>query len=210
MSLPRVVAFDFDDTISSIHSTRIPKEQFMSLDLTECVADPLLFRNLVLLLLRSGIQVAITSYGYKDLILHTMGRIFGGSPKELPTNEAPDKNVCPFNERNVITPSDASSELSIKWPEGYEPPKGYSKSTLIACLQKHLLIDTNQWYPESSILLIDDSITNYYDALQHSYCAKLCRHLCRKHGLECLCRESYSDIPLETFQRVFQQFIICP
>ena len=203
MSLPRVVAFDFDDTISSIHSTRMPKEQFMSLDLTECVADPLLFRNLVFLLLRSGVQVAITSYGYKDLILHTMRRIFGG------TALAGSTEHCPFNERNVITPQDASSELSIRWPEGYEPPKGYSKSTLIACLQKHLLIDTDRWYPESSILLIDDSITNYYDALQHSYCAKLCRHLCRKHGLECLCYESYSDISLETFQRVFQQFIAC-
>lgn len=190
-----VVVFDFDLCITQKHSCSISKDTFMSLPLSESLADPLVFRNLVHLLLRSGIKVAIASFGHKEIILHTMRRLFKSTPGD-----------CPFNEDNIITPADASREYSVYWPEGYEPPPGYSKSDLIVCLQRKM----RSSIPESQILLIDDSLTNCMDAIKHSYSAKLCCRLSRNQGLECLCRDAYHEIPPEMFYEAWNSFISCP
>src|SRR5665648_139384 len=95
----KLVVFDFDCTITSVHTCpNMTPEQLESMSLDR-VVDVVKFRAFVDYLLRSNTNVAIASYGRKDLILSIMGQIF--------------RDTNPFNALNVITPLD----VSTRWAE---------------------------------------------------------------------------------------------
>jgi len=132
--------FDFDRTITLDHTCRLALGQ------TPCLADPNLFKC-VIQHLRTDHYVAIASYGRKQMILETMIRIFG------------EDN--PFNNFNVITPSD----ISLSWPECQEPPFPHNKNSMIKLLRERFtpVIDP-VW--ECDAILIDDSFMNVMNAYQ--------------------------------------------
>src|SRR5581483_5861184 len=84
-------------------------------------------------------------YGYKSIILAVM-KILG------------ENNV--FTEDNVITPKDIHPD----WREGYEPPTGYNKNSMLNLLCKRYQCQPN------NVLLLDDSWTNIINAKQNDFC----------------------------------------
>uniref|UniRef100_A0A6C0J0X4 FCP1 homology domain-containing protein n=1 Tax=viral metagenome TaxID=1070528 RepID=A0A6C0J0X4_9ZZZZ len=134
----KLMIFDFDCTITNFHlSSSVTLEEISSRPLSEFIEAPL-FKAFVEYLLRRGIQVAIASYGKKDIILGLMNRVFSNSI---------------FDEDNVVTPRDISMEKNVKWSEGFNPSKRLllNKNDMIQLLAHRLGLDLKE------ICLLDDT-----------------------------------------------------
>lgn len=191
--MARLIVFDFDNTITKVHSCLYPN--FLQAPLNAILADPIVFVNLVILLRRSGRDVAIASYGRKSLILGTMNRLFDFYAE-----------TSPFNEVNTVTPLDASKEYGIRWPECYEPPKGFSKNNLLMILQSR----TSFWIPNEEILLIDDSDTNCVNAIEAGYQATNIFQIDRSRKLMALTDPphlTYIRVNEREFEKIWNSFL---
>ncbi len=137
-----MVVFDFDCTITAVHSCMSPAP---SLNKLMTSTDKEAFKKLINKLLSNGIKPSIASYGRKAVILQLMGEIFS-------------KNN-PFTSSNVITPQD----ISRHWPECSNPPDvgKMNKNNMMDLLRKR--------FNPTSMTLIDDDIQNVTRAIQAGY-----------------------------------------
>ena len=150
-----LVVFDVDFTLTRDHSCMrgkpevIPPEQYV-LYINDQDAEEL--RNFVSSLISKGIKVAIASYGRKNNIKNLMNYVFMGFRN-------------PFNDDNIITPADVSSQYDIDWPECYEPTvSGYNKNTMLYILKERYNIDDI-----NKILLVDDTGKVVTDAIMGGF-----------------------------------------
>lgn len=187
----QVVVFDFDETITKIHSCspRRSYEELNQMPLEELVADWIVFRNLVLCLKKLSMELAIASFGHKNIIKMVLDRIFTGY-----TN--------PFRDELIITPMSISKSHNIVWKEGYEAPNGYGKFTMISHIQK-IVRSTKS----SEIVLIDDSYRNCYEAMKHGYAVGNIRRLSRSHGLQSLVCNDPDIILTSEFVKIWNRFL---
>lgn len=134
----KLMIFDFDCTITNFHlSSSVTLEEILSHPISEFIDAPL-FKAFVEYLLKKGIQVAIASYGKKNIILNLMNRVFSDSI---------------FDEDNVVTPHDISLAKGVKWSEGCNPNKKLllNKNDMIQLLAHRLELDPKE------ICLLDDT-----------------------------------------------------
>lgn len=152
-----LVVFDFDLTVTHRHTCARP-----SLSASEVVhrlheyishGSGIQFIDCVERLLANGINVAIASYGRKDVILAMMRALWGNYGRE----------TGPFTLYNVVTPSD------VGWQDGYEPTnENQNKAVMLTVLKKRFEIPLPR-----QILFIDDSPANIGDARQAGFATLL-------------------------------------
>jgi hypothetical protein len=150
----KLMIFDFDCTITNFHlSSSVTLEDVSSRPVSEFIEAPL-FTSFVRYLLARKIQVAIASYGKKEIILGLMNRVFLD-----PT----------FDQNNVVTPRDISLAKSIKWTEGCNPSKKLSvnKNDMIHLLARRLGLE------KEGICLLDDTEEHIENARSFGYRAIL-------------------------------------
>lgn len=150
------VAWDFDCTITRIHTSNLTLEQLAEMSLDDIVADIDFFKNTVEHLDNLGVVQCIASYGCKNIIIHVLNRIFG--------------NSCPIFIDNIITPATISKIHSIDWRDGHHPPHGYGKWSIM-----DYFINKNKLKRES-VVLIDDSFENCCSAKAKGYRAKCLKY----------------------------------
>lgn len=150
----KVYVWDFDCTITKLHScaNKIYFTPFAPIN--SVIADVDLFRQTIFDLQKYGKEVAIASYGEKNLIFETMKKIFG------------DQN--PFSLENIVTPFDVSQQLGIKWLECHEPPPGYNKNYLLRILQERFRA-RGLTFNNDELLLLDDTSNNIRLARDQGY-----------------------------------------
>jgi len=95
----KLITFDFDCTITNITSS-----PYINVENLLKSEDKKAFYNLIKDLIKKEKYLGIASYGYKEVILKTMEKVF--------------TTQNPFNEQNVLTPLDIAIKYGITWPEG--------------------------------------------------------------------------------------------
>lgn len=142
---PEMIVWDFDCTITRVplcaNGIQIVPPQ-SSLD--AIIADPVFFRESVMVYLQAGGKVAIASYSSKPLILQTMQRLFAPDP-------------CPFTEVNVCTPNDLPGGRDTK-----QGPRGGKKAMLDELVSRLHCVTR-------AILLIDDNEDHVRDVIRGGY-----------------------------------------
>ena len=154
----QLFVWDFDCTITKVHSCKSKYLFGNHMDLNVVLADPDLFRRTIVSLLWAGKDVAIASYGDKDIILQTTKKLFG------------DAN--PFNKDNIVTPRDVSIALGIRWLDCNYPPTGYDKNEMLRLLQERYL-NQGKLIENAEVVLFDDTEDNVDKALEDGYNAVL-------------------------------------
>jgi hypothetical protein len=213
----KMFVFDCDNMITRLSLVNIDISDILDMKLEKLVEDPKFFTQSVKFLIASGYKVSIASYGYKDKILILMQRLFA---------EYSDDNDCPFNKENIITPLDLttckiedfpkvetfmSCNLCnhafsksytmmpfVEWKEGYEPPIGKGKWLML-----ERICEKNQLY-RHQIMLLDDSVTNCFQAIANGYNAKVVKNISRKKHFMNLKHEDFS---IEEFLQSWKIFI---
>lgn len=139
MALPSLVVWDFDLTITKIHTH--PHQQLTA---QQVVADPETFVETCRQLQLHGVQLAIASFGHHQLIQQVLSELS-------------------IDFTYIITPQVISDIYHLDWRDGYQPPFGYSKVTMLNYLSMLTQL------PPGEILLIDDSAENCYRAQESGY-----------------------------------------
>jgi hypothetical protein len=146
----KLYVWDFDCTITGIHSCGNELLFTENVDLRRVIADLDLFKQVIKRLRELGKEVAIASYGRKEIILQTMKKIFG------------EEN--PFNESNVVTPQSITVTPGRRWLDCHFPPAGFDKNDMLQLLQKRY-----QDLKNDQIILFDDTPENVDRAISQGY-----------------------------------------
>ena len=161
----KLIVFDFDCTITQIHTckTRLTPEYALSdeaLPIYIGLLNAIRFKQFVNGLLKSGIKVAIASYGKQSVILNIMNLIFGFNTYQNP-----------FSRENIITPNDIYDEKYGPWKECHNPPfgTGYSKNNMLRLIQENWRENETDVIDNNEILLIDDDPKNILYAESEKY-----------------------------------------
>jgi hypothetical protein len=150
----QLYVWDFDCTITGIHSCGNELLFSENVELRRVIADLDLFKQVIKRLRELGKEVAIASYGRKEIILQTMKKIFG------------DEN--PFNESNVVTPQSITITPGRRWLDCHLPPAGFDKNDMLQLLQKRYR-DNGQDFKNDQIILFDDTAENVDRAISQGY-----------------------------------------
>lgn len=139
----RLVVFDFDCTITHRSTCGNIKLDDVINKGANYYIQSMIFRKFIEYLLRSGVAVAIATYGKKDIVLTTMVEIF--------------PNTNPF------TILDVSVWEGINWKECQYPPEGYNKNNMLKIFARKYKLQNDQ------MLLIDYSAANVITAHNAGY-----------------------------------------
>ena len=150
----KLYVWDFDCTITGIHSCGNESLFSETTDLRRVIADLDLFKQVIKRLRELGKEVAIASYGRKEIILRTMEKIFG------------EEN--PFNESNVVTPQSVTITPGRRWLDCHFPPAGFDKNDMLQLLQKRYQ-SKDQNFNNDQIILFDDTAENVDRAISQGY-----------------------------------------
>lgn len=173
----KLIAFDFDCTISKIPSPFIPLLD--SFDVKKIIADPSVFESICERLFGDGKILAITSFGNDAIIRRTLHEVFRGPV---------------FYDDDILTP------VSMRW--GVLPPywvlgKNEMLDKLAAKYSLH----------PSEILLLDDNPNNVRHAREAGYRSRLIPPIsCRGINRELL-QNYHPDMPKDEFERMWEAFM---
>lgn len=220
----KCIIWDFDGTVTCVHTPHIDISSLKTNPLNSIIADPLIFRNVILLLYRLGYNVGIASFGYRQKIIALLNRIFMKtdaikSDELLSTNNT-NTEIDPIQEfidkvyKDLIHSIRTPNSLDLQeWKEGYEAPLGYSKVNLLDDLRDYWssTLD-NEIFINSNCILLDDSIKNCLMAEMQGYKAKPIKHFSRHYGFEVLNiedpKELFAKISNDHFQSLWDKFLL--
>lgn len=174
---PKLIVWDFDLTLLSIHSwgAGIRAEDVASRTLSDDVADIDFFRHFVDRAQEQGIAVAIASFGQYEVIQAYMDRIIG-------------RGV--FNRENISTPSHFGTNDGCIMRGGKVPMlRALACRMLEAC-------PTDLKVLASDIIFFDDSWDNVRGAIEHGFIHSV--HVDRRGFCEHLWNEVKSPLNMDS------------